>query len=313
MRRKFIICLIVIFCMICFTEQLSSKSILERFSLKLSGGCGNMAVGDLNTYYDSRQNFFDKYISYMQEFGAIGSRTGDVPHLDKGRDMLAELMVHLTKNFALSIGYGTMNRRAESEVVLSLQVPDYPEYSETVTWRPKPEIVVHPLLFSAYYFLPVIKKLDVYFTAGVGVYYGTQSWEATMLFVGEGYPASDHETGHFKGTGFGFHGGIGAEFKICSWIAIFLEGRARSASIKELKGDWNLYYDEYSLNRSGTIWYVESESFEFEGLIEKDYLVQEDKPDEFWIDSVRNWKVDLSGVSGFIGIRIYFGKRNKEN
>jgi len=189
MKRERVICVLVTIFLVSFTGQLHSKSFLEIFSLKLSGGCGTMAVGDLNTYYDSRQNFFDKYISYGQEEGLIANRTGDVPHLDKGPDMLAEIMVHLTKNFALSIGYGRMNRKAESEVILFFQDPDYPEYTDLSTWKPKAEIVVYPLLFSAYYFLPVMKKLDIYFHAGLGVYYGTQSWEGPMLFEGGGGPA----------------------------------------------------------------------------------------------------------------------------
>ena len=145
-----------------------------------------MAVGDLNTYFGNRQEFFDKYLAYGQEYGLTATRTGDVPHLDKGPDMLAELMFHLTSRFALSIGYGSMNRKADSVVTLFFQDPDYPEYSDLTTWKPKAEIVVHPLLFTAYYFLPVLKKLDIYVHAGVGVYYGTQSWEAPMFFEGGG-------------------------------------------------------------------------------------------------------------------------------
>ena len=129
---------------------------------------------------------------------------------------------------------------------------------------------------------------------------------------GGGYWGSELVTARFEGTGYGFHGGIGAEFKICPWVAIFVEGRARSAKIKELKGEWNLFYgQEYNLKRTGYIWYVVSDSLDFDGFIEESYLVQEDKPDNFWVDSARKWTVDLSGISGFIGFRIYFGKRNQ--
>lgn len=310
MKRKLSIYVFVSICLICFTEQLSSKSIFKEFSLKVSGGYGTMSVGDLNDFFDNRIALFDEYIPFLQEFGIFASRIGEAPALDKGMDMFAEFMAHFTQNFALSVGFGYMQRTEEGDVTLLLQIPEVPGLSETTTWRPKPKMTVYPLFLSAYYFLPVMEKLNIFFNAGVGAYFGEQSWDGTMTFAGSDYSETERETGSFKGTAFGFHGGIGAEFKISSNIVIFIEGKARSATIRELKGEQDLIYGGDSHIHSGTIWYVEREDFMFEE-IEKRYEVDENKPDDSWLMNVRKWRVNLSGISGLIGIRISFGSKKQ--
>jgi opacity protein-like surface antigen len=309
MKRKLIVFLLVTICFIITAEQLSAKCIIKEFSLKLSGGHGTMQMGDLNTYYENRSDFFDKYLSFVKDFGIITSRTGDAPKLDKGMDMFAELMAHLTKNFALSLGFGYMRRTAESEVILILQSPDQ-SVTETTTWKPKPRTTVYPILFSAYYFLPVVKRLNIYIHAGIGYYFGKQSIYGIMNYgSSDGYSATDRETGIYKGTAIGYHGGLGVEFKICSNIAFFVEGKARSATIKELTGERALVYSYGTIQDSGTVWYVEREE-DFLEFVEKNYRVEKDKPDASWLDKVRNWKVDLSGVSALVGFKISFGKKN---
>lgn len=307
MKRKLIIYVLVTICFICFTGQLSSMDIFKELSLKLSGGYGTMSVGDLNVFFDNRMALFDEYISMAQEYGIIASRTGEAPDLDKGMDILAEFMAHLTQHFVLSVGFGYLQRKAEGEVILLLQSPDDPGLSESTTWRPKPKITTYPVLLTAYYFLPVQEKLNVYFNAGVGAYFGKQSWDGTMTFAGGGESATERETASFRGTAFGFHGGIGAEYKLKPNIAIFIEGKARAATIGELKGDQVIDYFGGTLKNSGTIWYVEEEDSFFEQGI-KTYEVDENKPDASWVMNVRKWRVSLSGLSGLIGIRISFGK-----
>ena len=308
MKRKLIIYVLATVCLICFTEQLSSENIFKEFNLKLSGGYGAMSVGDLNDFYDSRINLFDNYMSFLREYGITASRTGEAPDLDKGMEIFAEFMAHLTQNFALSVGFGYMQRTAESEVTLLLQIPEDPGLSETTTWRSKPKITTYPILLSAYYFLPVLEKLNIFFNAGVGAYFGKQSLDETLAFSGYGYSDTQRETGSFKGTAFGFHGGIGAEFKVRSNIAIFIEGKARSATIKELKGEQTLQYGGSSHEHSGTIWYVEEEESMLETTIKR-YEVDENKPDDSWLMNVRKWRVNLSGISGLIGIRFSFGSK----
>ena len=75
MKRKLIIYVLATVCLICFTEQLSSENIFKEFNLKLSGGYGAMSVGDLNDFFDNRITLFDTYISFLQEYGIIASRT----------------------------------------------------------------------------------------------------------------------------------------------------------------------------------------------------------------------------------------------
>ena len=311
MKRRFMIGALIVICLFCFTGQVYPKIFSRGFSVKVSGGTGTMAVGDLNTFSDSRLELFDAYAVFLQAFGYTATLTGGVPHLDRGLDMFAEFMVHMTRRFSIGLGAGYMQRTAEAQLDLFYQDPAEPADSEGVIWQPRPRVTVFPVLLSGYYFLPVMEKLNIFISAGAGLYFGRQSWNTVQRYIWRNDEDLDQLIGRFTGSGFGIHGGIGAEFKITPLLALFIEGRARSAVIKSLKGSEDLLYFGGIVSREGTLWYVEIDD-DYLGAIEKSYRADEEKPNRSYMQNVRKWEVDLSGISALIGIRISFGGQRHE-
>ncbi|MFC2167179.1 hypothetical protein ACFLQZ_04365, partial [Acidobacteriota bacterium] len=262
-----------------------------------------------NDLFESNMDMFEAARnSYEQFFGFTSTLTGDGPKLNAGIDMFAEVIAFLTDNFGLGLGFGYTQRTAEGDIALTTIVPGFGNVVEG--WKAEPKIAVPSLLLSAHYFYPLMEKLNIFFNAGIGLYFGTESWEGSLSYASPLYTEMSTETATFNGTAVGFHGGFGAEFKVNSNISFFVEGRGRAATIKSLKGDRDyLSFDGESSKESGTIWYVDS-PFEELNIEMIEYRVQDTKPDDPWLQNVRKWEVKLSGISGVVGIRILFGKKS---
>ena len=112
-----------------------------------------------------------------------------------------------------------------------------------------------------------------------------------------------------NGTAFGFHGGFGFEYKVNNSITLFVEGKGRSATLKSLKGDRTVTWDDDVVDtETGTIWYTKEPADTDLELV--GYEFGKTKPENSWIISARKWEVVLSGISAVVGVRISFGKKN---
>lgn len=109
-----------------------------------------------------------------------------------------------------------------------------------------------------------------------------------------------------KDKGLGFHAGAGLEFNIAPKIAIFIEGKGRYCKLKSWEGDvtWT-DSDGWTDSESGTMWYYEAQDSDTNKWYSM-FALQEDKPSGYDIRNIREFAVNLTGISLRTGIRIKF-------
>jgi opacity protein-like surface antigen len=298
MRKKSVLLSLAILCIFILTTAGSAQDFLKRFSLKLTGGYGSLAGGDVIEAVDGLN-------SQLEDLAAIAGlpTPGEVENAKWGLDFEGELVFSLSKNFGVSLGAGYLVRKIDSIVEIRLE----PIISGSFLWEPKYTVI--PVTLSGYYYFPVASKANVFFKAGIGYYFAKINFKTReeLVIVGE-LNEWDQNDAEAKDNGFGFHGGLGFEYNITGSVALYAEGIGRYINLKEWEVD-NTYRDSsgYTLRQSGSFWYEE----EFNAGTGKYYpslTISEQRPSSPWIRNARKAEIDLSGLSFRIGVRIKFGK-----
>ncbi len=273
-----------------------AQDFIKGFSLKFTGGYGTMATGDYNTMGKSQEQYFDDYSALLGV-----TRTGEFKKLNMGLEFEGELIMDLGGTFGIGFGVGYIRRSNESELDLSLTGVGSLSYSNA------PIITVTPVNLSLYFFPPIAPSMNIYLYGGLGYYIGkvTSTLRADTQLVGFPSYWAETET-EVKDKGLGFHAGAGLEFNIAPKIAIFIEGKGRYCKLKSWEGDeTTVDSDGWTESSSGTTWYYEAQDYDT-GNWYSMIALQEDKPSGFGIRDIREFKVNLTGISLRAGIRIKF-------
>jgi len=298
MKRKLIALstMIFVFFFLTSTGIGQTQDFIKGFSLKFTGGYGTMATGDYNTAGKDQEQLFDDFSALI---GA--TKTGEFKKLNMGLEFEGELIMNLGGTFGIGVGVGYIRRSNESEIGISIVGLGSTSYSYA------PIINVSPVNLSLYFFPPAAPSLNFYLYGGVGYYMGkvTSTFRAEAQLVG--LPTYWVETeSELKDKGLGFHAGAGLEFNIAPKIAIFIEGKGRYCKLKSWQGDSTLTdSDGWTESESGTMWYYEVQSLDT-GKWYSQIALQEDKPSRVDIRDIREFKVNLTGISLRTGIRIKF-------
>lgn len=290
MKRKLAVLSILLFAIFSFTGM----SQAQGFRLKLSGGYGSMTTGDYNSYGAG----LDDLLSTLEALGA--TTEGEFDKINLGFEYEAEFILSLPAGFGVGVGVGYIQRSKMSE--LSATMP----LSGSASASMGPKLTAVPINLSAYYFTPGIAPLKFYVYGGIGYYYGRLTIdireESTL-------PDSwSEQEAMLKDQSFGFHGGVGLEFKVAPRIALFLEGRARYCTLNSWRGD-STYVDSDGFRDTdeGSMWYFE--------LLDQNYgsgewfpgiTISTGTPSGPDLRNVRKFEVNLSGISLRTGIRIKF-------
>jgi len=255
--------------------QVSSRKKVG-LNLKLSGGAGYLlnGMGDLDTYRLGREAWAAR----------LDQEPGYSSALDWGRpsfvpDLSADIIVHIGSRFGF--GFGTSFIRGQSSGVHSVS------YSEQGTgwWSGEPyeetgrtgdnyafELTAVPIKFDLYFFQPLKSSgtLLLFAHAGVGYYFGKVKKSTDRHDESEtdysGYIYADESDSHLreeaKDETFGFHGGLGLEFKISRAISLCSEVFARYVDFNDWRGDHEYSYRSSSKEGDGTTWWDEQSSEE---------------------------------------------------
>ncbi len=286
-----------------------------RICLKLTGGLGRIAVGDLNTHLESFNNNYE--FKYLRE-NSPESITGEIKTLDNRiNDWEAELRLDLSSRFSFGIST-SWPFRLRNESSLTDEV--YFWWYRVTTLTVKPEVRAgFPVRLSIYYGLPFIFRTRITFSAGIGCYWAriskSQRTDEIIYMPDEYFYWS---SGFWKTNweaGVGFHGGLELEYSLTRNLAIVVEAQGRYVKIGNIKG---VYQGESSenpgriSNQKGTVWFfwilpdpegICSRYTEFYSL-----AISEEPPNEIWmmpeITEVRKAIIDLSGFSLRVGIKI---------
>ena len=251
-----------------------------------------MATGDYNTVGKSQEQGFDDWTALLGV-----TRTGEFKKLNMGLEFEGELIMDLGGTFGIGVGVGYIRRSNESEIGF----PD--PVLGSISYFFEPKITVIPLNLSLYFFPPIAGSMNIYLYGGFGYYMGKTKLN-TRLTRADGY--FENYEGEIRDKGLGFHAGAGLEFNIAPKIAIFIEGKGRYCKLKSWQGDSTLTdSDGWTESESGTMWYYEVQSLDT-GKWYSQIALQEDKPSRVDIRDIREFKVNLTGISLRTGIRIKF-------
>jgi len=298
MRRKPVLLSVTILCIFFLTTAGNAQDSYKKFNLKFSGGYGNTAQGDLDEVLDGLN-------SQLADLAAmVGlANPDDVENVNWGLDFEGEFIFSLSKKFGVGLGVGYMERKIDSSVEFGLE----PLISGSFSWEPKYTAV--PINLSGYYYLPINSKMSAYLKAGIGYYFAKITYKIQQEFKVLGYPNDwEQNEGEAKDNGFGFHGGLGFEYKMTESISLYAEGMGRYVNFKNWDVD-NTWTDlsGYTLRQSGTFWYVE-EYVEDTGKYYPSLELSEQKPSNQGLRNVRKAEIDFSGFSFRIGVKIGLGK-----
>ena len=283
---------------ITFSEEKRGKL---RLSIKLTGGWGYTLIGDINTHLESLNNT-----------ETFESATGEITKLKNwSPDWEAELRLNISRSFGISLATsGVINQKNESHLVTT-GPGIWGGWTGTLIFKPEAKARM-PVKLGMYYNFPIISRINVFSTAGIGYYSASISkytkFHEIVSPPGESYWMSQYWKTDYKAN-LGFHGGIGMEYSLTKNIALVLEVQGRYVKIKNLKGFIQIE-DSYSIGRiskrTGYLWSYKISGWDFGSYYNLD--ISEEPPwgsiPEISISEVRKATIDLSGYSMRIGLRI---------
>ncbi len=299
MKRNTLLITTLLLCFFASIEKGQASDFEKKVSLKLSLGYGKISFGDLNSFAESFDDRFDDMTA-----GWLGTKRGEFKKVEEwGTGYGAELLLSLSPNWKLSFGIGYSQRFEGS--LLNIEDESIGSYGAYV----KPKIVVYPYSVNLYLFLPITSSLKVFFNSGAALYHGRidlNFWTdydepGVLTYAEEGEVIA-------KDRRFGFHGGIGFDFSVSSFISIFVEGKGKSVKLNNWEGwlNYTLYGGAIGFEKrtaSGTAWYCE----QYDPVLNEWYTmikVSDDIPTSPEFRNARDLEVDLSGFSVIAGIRI---------
>ncbi len=277
----------------------------KEFSLKITGGWGRIAIGDMNTKLESFNNnsVFEYARLYYPDLisGEIRTLNNRIP------DWEFELRMDLSPRFALGISTSVpFHLKNESSIIYTIR-GGAGDQTHTFVFRPEIKTWL-PIKLGIYYSLPFNSRAGVVFNAGIGSYSVKVSEYKTLEII---FPSggSYWENRYWKASSnvsFGFHIGIGIEYSLTKNLVVVLESQGTYARVKRLKGIMRYEYDWGGIfEEEGTLYYFSM----YDGWIGAGYNDLEvwDEPPELtlkWISNTRKAILDLSGFSLRVGIII---------
>ena len=269
-----------------------------RFSFKLAGGYGTISTGDLNTIINSIDSSFRDLVGVTALF-----IEDEQENLNSGPDFEGEFIINLTEKVGIGIGSGYIHRRKSSEAGFI--------FGSLLGFNAALESMgaAIPVKISAYYFLPIKSRMNLYLKGGIGYYFGKLTYDSKLnadIFI-FALPSWERSV-DMKDNTIGLNGGIGFEYDVAKNIGLFVEGAARYAKLKDWKGDEIFTdYDGQTEKTSGTLWYCETLDDQT-GKYYPSFKVSKNKPssEEGPYKNIRKAEIDFSGFSLRLGLRIKF-------
>jgi hypothetical protein len=259
-----------------------------RVSFKLYGGLNYLSGSDLNDGLKGMNDYYDRYFWF---FGLTRSGEEFRPvHL--GFNFGGDFIVQITPLLGVGLGAGYFQGMNES-------LATYGPVAASVKTNPKLSAV--PLRLGLNVTLPAGALMNINFHGGLGYYLARMSYDLRSTAPGSWFQYSVEA----EASGFGFHGGIGLEFKLSPTISLFFEGQGRYARIGGFHGsidiadssgghgseNGKLYCYKYIIPPLGTFPVI---------------LVSDTVPSGSSVSDVREAKIDLSGFSLVLGMIFHF-------
>ncbi len=276
-----------------FAAMLAFGSLLAEaveFHLKLAGGMSLFNPRDVNhaildwVEYNRREAESITAWTYLE---------GKTPQHKTGVDFSGELVLQLNARLAFSVGSGfTYSELKSEDTEVRIQKP----LGETISIQPRTLSAI-PLIFSAYYHVPLSSRLRVYAKAGGGFVWAKHvEREGSRRITNPKFSYSRTENASVRGPL--YQGGLGLDFGIESGVRFFVEGLYRSLQIQGFTG-------ATESGEIGTLYNFEEYNEKLDFWQTKNRLLTQ-PPGGDNMRSVRETKLDLSGFFLIAGVAIRF-------
>jgi len=281
-------------------EPASAQYSGVRWGIKLTGGMAYLSGGDANANRTSNDAYWR---DRAQQPGSEITMEGGTKSINWGMNWEGDVVYDLNPRLGIGIGIGFIQVSKDKDQ--SRIISRWPGEIRTDDRGHKFRAV--PIKLGVFYNLLQASKINLFLNAGVGYYLAT--WEESEDYSSQSEGTSwlgEYETTMHSG-GFGFHGGLGLEYRLFRNVALVVEGFGRYARFSEFSGEYTekksngvdvkdegkLYYYEWSYNNKDYPW-IE--------LLDRD-------PSEINFSSpiknARKAVIDFSGFSFRAGIHIF--------
>jgi hypothetical protein len=273
-----------------------SQSSISNFSLRLSGGVSYFSVGELNSVMEGLSDYF---------YTADSNVSGRYESMHLGMNFSLEAVYLISDRLGIGLGGGFF--RVSKEDKLHYEYANNTIRNDITYTR---TIGVVPLTLNIHYLCPLGSKLNLSLSGGVGYYLTSFDFKGSNVemrptVTNHGTETADYKT---KGT-IGFQGSLGLDMPLTKNLGIFVAARGRYATVSGLRGELSADWVEDNLPGS----YKESdirfwvEDYHYNGNIYPDFVTRKDEPASGdIINNIHELKIDLSGFSLGVGLRINF-------
>ncbi len=280
-------------------------SFRPNLSLKLSAGYGYAAIGDINRHIKA----FDDYMADSLSFYEGGMMRG-IGHIIP--DFEAELSIRISPRLDLALGTGYISGSRKDDFQTVGRFPIFFQFdADDVLYEfdIEPKVRAIPLKLGLYYSWALTPRIDLLLNAGSGLYFSKaaliKSNDIHYLNANTipemPYVISQDDV---SGTGLGFHGGIGLEYRLTRGIFLVLDVQGRYARVGKLSGIRTYGFLNYHVDGpqggtdEGTL-YIGTRDMTAEGYGDNcPDLAVSSSP------TMKRASLDLSGVSLRAGFRI---------
>jgi opacity protein-like surface antigen len=276
------------------TIPIHAQNSFQKFNLKLSGGYGIIAGGDMPETTDGVNDVLAD-LATLEGFAV----TDKLENAKWGAEFGGEFIFNINRKFSVSLGMEYIRKATDS--IAAIELGSLARLS--LEWEP--EYTAIPIMFSGYYFIPLGQNTKGYVKAGAGYYFAKIKYTIREEEEVLGITYYEQQDGEAKDNGFGFHGGLGLEYSVAANIALFAEGTGRYVNLN----DWDVENRSSSSMgdavETGKFWYAE----EYNEGTNKFYAtmqLSEERPDDPSFRNVRKAKISLSGFVLKLGIKISF-------
>ena len=277
----------------------------SRFSLKLTGGGGYTAIGDMNSHLKSIDK--NETFEYWRTHDPT-SISGEINTLNNwGYEFELELIMKLSQKFSVGLGVSSSFKKS-NESTLSFPPREERGVGPQITkmsYRPEIKLLI-PIKLSLYYSWLSKSRLKAIIGAGIGYYPSSISeyYKHTEFPFGSTFLKTFSETYDWNAKGrypFGFHGGVGLEYILNEEFSLIVDIQGRYVRVGDLRGEREYRQSDEILKVEGILLYYNRWDWGVDSSY--DELDISDTFEEGG-DNVRKAILDMGGFSLRVGIKV---------
>jgi hypothetical protein len=270
-----------------------------EFGLRLSGGGSFFLFGrnDINRHFQGTNDLWDGMASVYPT--AVIS--GEFKEMKTGMNFCGEFFFNFTPQIGIGLGVGMIQTGGkESGVRLE-------EAGNSFELKATPKISAIPILFTAYFGIPIGNIMDIVAHAGGGFYLGTVQYDNLFYLSESGSWLQVETIWRTKSSAFGFHSGLGFAFHLSRFMDLVLDISGRIVNFKDLTSDAdltltsNIMPTESETDNDQILWFYEDER---DGIWYPQVELNDTKPSASYMRNVEEAVVGLSGLSLQLGIKL---------